>query len=192
MKSKLKYLITLFLGVLLFYGYIVYAFEKKNSHYQELCTQNLNNEKRLFFILEEWNNWFNEQKLYVDRNAYELSSLRYSIFLTFMNKEHENRLVIYRSIRDKNVIMSEVNRMVFNAEVEASFLMIELNEFPNTSLKRESVCSMYQKYILDVAVSPLGRLSKYDKYCDGLTVDKKFTNEKIKEDQEVNKLYELL
>jgi len=48
---------------------------------------------------------------------------------------------------------------------------------------------MYQKYIIDVAVYPSNKIAKYDKYCNGLIVYKKFTDEKIKEEQEIEKLF---
>jgi len=190
--SLIKYLVSLGLGILFFYGYIMYTFEKENSHYEEICSQNINDEKKLLSTLEEWHHWFNRQKLYVDRSSYKFSSLRYSILLTFMNKEHEKRLFIYREIRDKNVPMAEDVRMLLNFNVSISFSMINLDELKDGVLKKENICYMYQKYVIDVATHPNHTLSEYDKYCDSLIVFKKFTEEKIQESKELQKIWENL
>jgi len=190
--SLIKHLVSLGLGILFFYWYIMYTFEKENSHYEEICTQNINDEKKLLSTLEEWNRWFNRQKLYVDRSSYKFSSLRYSILLTFMNKEYEKRLLIYREIRDKNVPMNESDRMLINLNVYISFSSINLDEFKYGILKKENICYMYQKYVIDVATHPNHTLSEYDKYCDGLIVFKKITEEKNQESKELQKIWENL
>jgi len=190
--TLIKYLVSLGLVILFFYWYIMYTFEKENSHYEEICSQNINDEKKLLSTLEEWNHWFNRQELYVDRSSYKFFSLKYSILLTFMNKEHEKRLFIYREIRDKNVPMDEYARMLINSNVSMSFSMINLDEFKDGILKKENICYMYQKYVIDVAIYPNNTLPEYDKYCDGLIVSKKFTEEKIKESKELQTSWEKL
>jgi len=175
-----------------FYWYTIYTFEKENSHYEEICSQNINDEKKLLSTLEEWNSWFNRQKLYADRSSYKFSSLKYSIILTFMNKEHEKRLSIYIEIRDKNIPMTEHVRMLLNFNVSISFSMINLDEFKDGVLKKENICYMYQKYVIDVTTYPNNTLPEYDKYCDGLIVFKKFTEEKIQESKELQKIWEKL
>jgi len=67
----IKYLVSLGLIISFFYWYTIYTFKKENSHYEEICSQNINNEKKLLSTLEEWNSWFNRQKLYVDRSSYK-------------------------------------------------------------------------------------------------------------------------
>jgi len=109
-----------------------------------------------------------------------------------MNKEHEKRLPIYKEIRDKNVSMEEPLQMIRNFNVSTSFSMINLDKFKDGVLKKENICYMYQKYVIDVAIYPNNTLPEYDKYCDGLIIPKKFTEEKIQEAKELQKEWEKL
>jgi len=90
--------------------------------------------------------------------------------------------------------MSKIDRVTLNSLVFTSFLLIDLNSSSNRSnIEKDNVCYMYQKYVVDVAVSPLDdRLSEYDKYCEGLIVYKKLIDENIKENKELEKLFEEL
>ncbi len=178
------------LGVYFFYWYIMYTFEKKNSYYEKIASQNINNEEKLLDTLQEWNYWFNSQKLYVDRELYEFSSLKYSIILTFIDKKYEERLIIYRNVRSKNFVMSKANRGALNLYVKTTFSALYLDSYKYKAIKKENVCYMYQKYVIDVAIYPNEEILKYEEYCDGLIIPKKFTEEEIKEKAKIDKEFE--
>ncbi len=187
-----KSIILFALGALSFYWYIMYSFEKKNSYYEKISSQNINNEEKLLDTLQEWNNWFNSQKLYVDRRSYEFSSLKYSILLTFINKKYEERLIIYRNVRSKNFLMSKIDRLVTNLHTNTIFRALSFDMSKYTAIKKENVCYMYQKYVIDVAVYPDEEISEYEEYCDGLIIPKKFTEEEIQEKAKIDKGFESL
>jgi hypothetical protein len=85
--------------------------------------------------------------------------------------------------RDKHYVSILTTRRLLNTQFHSSFnqafsKVMSLEESKRKIYKKENICYIYQKYIVDVATENDIFNDKVEKYCDGLVEVKRFKENK--------------
>jgi hypothetical protein len=180
-KNEIKR--CLFLSLLLggfFYGWMFYdegKEQRKDEEYKILCEENIANYDVLYTHVYNWN-WENEFRA-------KLESLSYFLLLMFADKNEHEKFIpfFYFSMQDKHYVSDLETRRILNIQFNYAFneafsKVMSLEKSKKKIYKKENICYVYQKYIIDVATQNDMFTDEVEKYCDGLVEVKRFKENK--------------
>ena len=187
-KNEIKrYLKLLILAGGAFYGGIIYNEGKENrinEKYQILCDNSISDYDALNKYVHDW--------VMETKSNLMPPSLVYSLLLMFADREKHEEIIhiFYGIMQDKDTVTDRINRIELNTMFyfvfdEAFSKVMKLDVEKRKIFKRENICYVYQKYIIDVTIYNNLVDNKIEKYCDGLVVPKKFTTEEIEENKRI-------
>jgi len=170
-----KYLLFILLSVGVYYGGEFYDEIEKNwinEKYEMLCDKNISNYDTLSVNVYDW---INETQ-----HSLTADSLSYLMLLMFTGEdmmEHQLTLdFFYITMQYKENIYNNFN-YAFN---KAFSKVMKLEEVEKKSFKKENICNIYQRYIIDMATTKVKINDEIEKFCDGLIVPKRFEEESLK------------
>jgi len=169
-----KYLLFILLSVGAYYGGEFYDEIEKNwinEKYEMLCDENISNYDTLSVNVYDW---INETQH--NLTADSLSYLMLSSFITDMEYHESTMDFFYILMQYEKNIYNNFN-YAFN---KAFFKVMKLKEVEKKSFKKENICHIYQKYIINMATSKVNINEEIEKFCDGLIVPKRFEEESLK------------
>jgi len=170
-KNEIKrcLLLSILLGVV-FYGWILYDKgneQRKDEQYKILCEKNIANYNALYTHVYDWN-WENEFRAKSD-------SLPYFLLLMFADKSEHEKFIpfFYFFMQDKHYVSDLETRRILNIQFHSIFneafsKVMSIEASKRKIYKRENICYVYQKYIVDVATQNDIFNTEVEKYCDGL------------------------
>jgi len=170
-----KYLLFILLSVGAYYGGEFYDEIEKNwinEKYEMLCDKNISNYDTLSVNVYDW---INETQSYATADS--LSYLMLSSFITDMEHHELTMDFLYILMQSDKIDIYNNFNYAFN---KAFFKVMKLKEVEKKSFKKENICHIYQKYIIDMATTKVNIHDEIEKFCDGLIVPKRFEEESLK------------